>query len=69
MREDPMPDYGDILRTMANTPPLNNAERQLHASLLELLAQCLRADELDIVIDQAAVSEHFPERSMALRMR
>ncbi len=63
-----MPDYGDILRYMAKTPPLNEAERQLHASLLELLAQCLRADEVDVVIDQVPLSERFPDRSMALRM-
>lgn len=39
-----MPDYADILRFLANHPPELAAERQLHASLLELLAGCLRGD-------------------------
>lgn len=37
-----MPDYGDILEFLANNPPQIAAERALHASLLELLAKCLR---------------------------
>lgn len=40
-----MPDYADILKFLAKNPPQLTAERQVHASLLELLAQCLRADE------------------------
>lgn len=40
-----MPDYGEILRFLAQNPPQLDAERKLHASLLELLAQCLRSDE------------------------
>lgn len=39
-----MPDYGEILQFLSRNPPQMDAERQLHASLLELLAQCLRAD-------------------------
>lgn len=39
-----MPDYGEILRFLANHPPGMAAERNLHASLLELLASCLRTD-------------------------
>jgi len=39
-----MPDYGDILRFLAENPPGLEAERNLHASLLELLATCLRTD-------------------------
>ena len=39
-----MPDYGDILRFLARNPPQLAAERQMHASLLELLANCLRTD-------------------------
>lgn len=39
-----MPDYADILDFLAKNPPQMEAERQLHASLLELMAQCLRDD-------------------------
>ena len=38
-----MPDYGEILAFLAANPPQLEAERELHASLLELLAQCLRS--------------------------
>lgn len=53
-----MPDYGEILLFLADHPPELQSERQLHASLLELLASCLRAegsfgDEL---------GEHFVEQ-------
>ncbi|MGI9384601.1 MAG: hypothetical protein ACR2PO_15730 [Methyloligellaceae bacterium] len=40
-----MPDYSEILEFLAKNPPQLAAERQLHASLLELMAQCLRTDE------------------------
>lgn len=40
-----MPDYGEILDFLAKNPPQHEAERRLHASLLELMAQCLRAEE------------------------
>lgn len=40
-----MPDYGEILQFLAKNPPQLDAEKKLHASLLELLAQCLRNDE------------------------
>lgn len=40
-----MPDYGEILTFLANNPPQLTAERQLHASLLELLANCLRTED------------------------
>lgn len=43
---EPMPDYGEILGFLAANPPQLDAERELHASLLELLAQCLRTDQL-----------------------
>jgi hypothetical protein len=39
-----MPDYGEILQFLAKHPPELASERQLHASLLELLASCLRAE-------------------------
>ncbi len=39
-----MPDYGEILKFLAANPPQHETERKLHASLLELMAQCLRTD-------------------------
>ncbi len=41
-----MPDYGEILSFLAANPPELEDERELHASLLELLAKCLRSSEL-----------------------
>jgi len=41
-----MPDYGEILAFLAANPPQLEAERELHASLLELLAKCLRSEEM-----------------------
>lgn len=40
-----MPDYSDLLDFLAKNPPQIESERQLHASLLELMAQCLRSEE------------------------
>jgi hypothetical protein len=40
-----MPDYADLLDFLAKNPPQMESERQLHASLLELMAQCLRSEE------------------------
>jgi hypothetical protein len=54
-----MPDYGDILQFLAQNPPQHEAERRLHASLLELLAQCLRAEERE--------AGEFPEDAPAAR--
>lgn len=39
-----MPDYADLLDFLAKNPPQMDSERQLHASLLELMAQCLRTE-------------------------
>ena len=39
-----MPDYREILQFLAKNPPQLDSERALHASLLELLASCLRSD-------------------------
>jgi hypothetical protein len=47
-----MLDYGEILRYLAKNPPQIDAERQLHASLLELLAKCLRMNERVIEIER-----------------
>jgi hypothetical protein len=41
-----MPDYGEILSFLAANPPQLDDERELHASLLELLAKCLRSPDL-----------------------
>jgi hypothetical protein len=41
-----MPDYGEILAFLAANPPRLETERELHASLLELLAQCLRSERV-----------------------
>lgn len=43
-RGKPMPDYREILQFLAKNPPQLDSERALHASLLELLASCLRSD-------------------------
>ncbi|KAB2848994.1 MAG: hypothetical protein F9K44_09290 [Hyphomicrobiaceae bacterium] len=40
-----MPDYGSILRFLAENPPVLANERRVHASLLELLALSLRKDQ------------------------
>jgi hypothetical protein len=41
-----MPDYGEILAFLAANPPQIETERELHASLLELLAKCLRSEQV-----------------------
>jgi hypothetical protein len=43
-----MPDYAEILEFLAANPPHIEAERELHASLLELLAKCLRAQQVAV---------------------
>jgi len=39
-----MPDYEEILSFLATNPPKLAAERELHASLLEMIAKCLRSE-------------------------
>lgn len=63
-----MPDYGEILRFLAQTPPQTNAERQMHASLLELIAECLRSDDPQALSEAREVRDRFPDSSMALRL-
>jgi len=63
-----MPDYGDILQFLAQTPPQSDAERQMHASLLELIAECLRSDDTQALAEARQVRDCFPDRSMALRL-
>lgn len=60
-----MPDYGEILRFLASNPPQLEMERKLHASLLELLAQCLRTDVR--IGDDAAADGTTPADQEALR--
>lgn len=54
-----MPDYGEILAFLAANPPQAETERELHASLLELLAKCLRAEQVvtdnDDVLDPGEI--------------
>ena len=47
-----MPDYGEILAFLAANPPQRSAERELHASLLELLAQCLRTERVSTTTEE-----------------
>lgn len=54
-----MPDYGEILTFLAANPPQLDAERELHASLLELLAQCLRTDQLTASDSDDASAENL----------
>jgi hypothetical protein len=57
----PMPDYGEILEFLAANPPQLAAERELHASLLELIAKCLRSDAMTAEEDEAS-PEELPTR-------
>lgn len=41
-----MPNYSEILAFLADNPPQLESERELHASLLELLAKCLRSEQI-----------------------
>lgn len=55
-----MPDYGKILEFLAKNPPQFEAEKKLHASLLELLAHCLRSDEqISGEPGSESLEEHF----------
>jgi len=57
-----MPDYSDLLDFLAKNPPQLESERQLHASLLELMAQCLRNEELPPAEETDANAEPLQER-------
>ena len=52
-----MPEYSDILKYLASHPPEMKAERRMHASLLELLATCLR--------ENAAIDGPLPDQAVA----
>jgi hypothetical protein len=49
-----MPDYGEILEFLAANPPRLAGERELHASLLELIAKCLRSETMIDEGDEAS---------------
>ena len=51
-----MADYGEILEFLAANPPQFAAERELHASLLEMIAKCLRSDASADDEDEAALA-------------
>jgi hypothetical protein len=57
-----MPDYGEILAFLAANPPQLATERELHASLLELLAQCLRSDQVATEESDGASPENLEAR-------
>ena len=59
-----MPDYGEILEFLAANPPQLAAERELHASLLELIAKCLRSEAMTAEEDEAS-----PEDLQTRRIR
>ncbi len=50
-----MADYGEILEFLAANPPQFAAERELPASLLEMIAKCVRSVTLDDEVDEAAL--------------
>lgn len=52
-----MPNYTEILTFLADNPPQLESERELHASLLELLAKCLRTEQVAIDGDLADFGE------------
>jgi len=58
-----MPDYEEILSFLAANPPKLAGERELHASLLELMAKCLRADAAE---EDEAASDETPTRCIRL---
>lgn len=58
-----MPDYEEILSFLAANPPQLAAERELHASLLELIAKCLRSDAM-AAEDDEVLPEGMPSRRL-----
>lgn len=40
----------------------------MHASLLELIAECLRSDEAEALAEARPARDRFPDASMALRL-
>ncbi len=63
-----MPDYGEILAFLAANPPHLDTERELHASLLELLAQCLRSDQaIDAPFSELPIGEDEDDAEAVLQ--
>ena len=60
-----MPDYGEILAFLAANPPQLSAERELHASLLELLAQCLRSERVSTTDEDDVSPENLEVHTFA----
>ncbi|MEG6510032.1 hypothetical protein V6C03_13765 [Methyloligella sp. 2.7D] len=56
-----MPDYGEILAFLAANPPHLESERELHASLLEMLAECLRSEQTVTVVFEDEDGEELGE--------
>jgi hypothetical protein len=52
-----MADYGEILEFLAANPPQFAGERELHASLLEMIARCLRSDVMADEEDEVSFDE------------
>ena len=43
-----MAEYQDILKFLVTNPPRVDAEKQMHASLLEMLARKLRGEQVNL---------------------
>ena len=43
-----MPEYGELLNFLAKNPPQFASERAVHASMLELMASCLRNPDAEL---------------------
>jgi len=52
-----MADYAEILEFLAANPPQFAAERELHASLLEMIAKCLRSDHMATEQEEASLAD------------
>ena len=57
-----MPDYADLLDFLAKNPPQIESERQLHASLLELMAHCLRSEAPAAVQEREKTEEPLEDK-------
>lgn len=60
-----MPDYAEILKFLAKHPPQMTAERELHASMLELLAQCLRGSQENSTLHKDVEADMSPLHNAA----
>lgn len=60
-----MPEYGDLLIYLASHPPEGPAERRVHASMLELIAACMRDDRLAEPVELAALRARYDSTARA----